>query len=84
MEGVAGACGEYLDADLARTGIGDGLLFGQFQDLWAAEPGDTDILPSHTLIIAPIASGSESVCGAMPAVEFNSHDVRFQAERMFF
>ena len=43
--GKAGAGGEHLDTDLAGAGIGDGLLFRQFQDLWAAEPGDTNVLP---------------------------------------
>ena len=50
--GEAGAGGEHLDADLAGAGVGDGRLFRQFQDLGAAEPGDTDVLPSHAMTIA--------------------------------
>ena len=38
--GEAGAGGAHLDADLARTGIGDVPLIHQFQDLGAAELRD--------------------------------------------
>ena len=40
--GEAGAGGEHFDAHLAGAGVGDGRLFRQFQDLGAAEPGDTE------------------------------------------
>ena len=50
--GKAGAGGEHLDADFARAGFGYGRLFRQFQDLGAAEPGDTDMVPSHEANIA--------------------------------
>ena len=45
--GKAGAGGNHLDANLARAGVGNGRLFREFQDLGAAEPGDTDMLPRH-------------------------------------
>ena len=56
--GEAGASSEHLDADLAGAGVGDGRLFRQFQDLGAAEPSDTDVLPRHA---ANIAMGSPFV-----------------------
>ena len=45
--GEASAGGEHLNADLAGAGIGNVGLVGQFQDLGATKPGDTDILPRH-------------------------------------
>jgi hypothetical protein len=58
-EGIseAGAGGEHLDPDLARTGVRNGLSFCQFQDLGAAELSDTDVLPRHALTVAVIVTG---------------------------
>ena len=58
-EGIseAGAGGEYLDTDLARTGVRNGLLSCQFQDLGTAEPSDTDVLPRHALTVVVIVTG---------------------------
>jgi hypothetical protein len=58
-EGIseAGAGGEYLDTDLARTGVRNSLLSCQFQDLGTAEPSDTDVLPRHALTVVVIVTG---------------------------
>jgi hypothetical protein len=45
--GEPGAGGEDFNADLARARFGDARLFGQFEDLRAAEPSDANMLPRH-------------------------------------
>jgi hypothetical protein len=43
----AGTGRNHLDADLPGTGLWDGLLFHDFQYVGPAEPGDTNVSPSH-------------------------------------
>jgi len=55
--GEAGAGGEHLDPDLARTRRRNGLFFHQFQNFGTAEPSDTDMAPRHALPVSAIAAG---------------------------
>src|SRR5450631_4285708 len=49
--GEAGAGGEYLDANLPRTGIGDGRLLRHLQDCGTAKPRNAQVLPRHYVSI---------------------------------
>jgi hypothetical protein len=50
--GETRACGQHLDAHLARAGLGKGFLLNEFQNFGAAKAGDADVLPRHHTVIS--------------------------------
>jgi hypothetical protein len=59
--GEPGAGGEDFNADLARARLGDARLFGQFENLRAAEPSDANMLPRHNFTSIDIISAQASL-----------------------